>query len=80
MVIINIKTLSDGIVEDFFRIPHSQEGDHRDSDGYSWFGGENSVFVADGVDNFIEVAVGIVGLFGNHFEHPGAILEHQREV
>lgn len=36
--------------------------------------------MADGVDDFIEVAVGIVGLLGNHFEHPGAILKHQREV
>ena len=80
MVIIDIKTLCDGIVEGFFRISHAKQGDNRDSNGYSWFGGEDSVFMANGVNNFIEVAVGIVGLLRNHFEHPGTILEHQREV
>lgn len=80
MVIIDIKTLCDGIVEEFFRISHTKQGDNRDSNGYSWFGGEDSVFMANGVNNFIEVAVGIVGLLRNHFEHPGTILKHQRKV
>lgn len=80
MVIIDIKTLCDGIVEGFFRVSHAKQGDYRDSNGNSRFGGEDSVFMANGVNNFIEVAVGIVGLLRNHFEHPGTILKHQRKV
>ena len=80
MVVIYINTLCDGIVEWFFRIPHSEQGDNGDSESYSRFGGEDSVFMANGVNYFVEVAVGIVGLLGNHFEHPGTILKHQGEV
>lgn len=70
VVIIDVLALRDGVVEREVGVSDSNEGYDGDGEGDSGLGGQGFVLFPDGIDDFVEIAVGVVGLIGDHFEHP----------
>lgn len=80
VIVVDILALRDGVVEGQLRVPDPEEGDDGDGEGDSGLGGQGFVLVADGGDDLVEITVGVVGLVGDHLEHPRTVLEHQWET
>lgn len=82
VVVIDVGALRDSVVETRFGggVADTHEGDDGDRHGEAGFVMKNLVLVPDGGDDVVEVATGVVRFTRNHFEHPGTVLEHQREV
>jgi hypothetical protein len=73
----DVPAVGDGVVEGEEGVSESEEGDDGDGEGDARLGGQRLVLVPDGVDDLVEVAVGVVGLIGDHLEHPRPVLEHE---
>lgn len=80
MVVVNVETLSNLVIESFPLLPYSQKGNDWYGKGKTRALAQCNILFSYRVNNFVEVTVCIVGLAWDHFEHPRTIFEHQWKV